>query len=547
MTKYIQAIAGLLVLASTMHAAPPDARDLAKRIDQRLGERHSQAGVTPSPLIDDAAFLRRASLDLVGRIPTTHEVHSFLRDNNPDKRARLIEKLLNGPAFVKHFTNVYRALMLPEVMSNFDIRYLQPMFDDWLRQKLRANTPYDKMAYELIAAPISTNRRNQAPDMGQGASPLPFFQAKEAKAENVAAAVSRIFLGVQIECAQCHNHPFSKWSREQFWGMAAFFGGIERTQENIYSPIREVLDRRELAIPNTEKVVQAAFLDDKEPEWKFNTSSRITFAQWLIAPENPWFARAAANRVWAHLMGTGIIDPVDDLHDDNKPSHPELLDDLAKSFIEAKYDMHFLIKAITMSEAYQRSSIVTDPRQQDPRLFARMQVRGLTGEQLFESLSAATGTNVTEANPYNYSPQSNQAVFSDKFSIPGKKTEPQTTVLQSLTLMNGNFVATATSIEQSTALGAIVDMPLMSMTEKIEALYIATLSRKPTPEELQTMLSHVERGSGKVKQPVGKAFLELFEKVYVDPKRDPEKMRMAARLGDVMWVLLNSAEFRLNH
>jgi hypothetical protein len=539
MTKPCIVLSGLLLLASSVRAGGGDPKELARRIDQRLMDRLNQAGVTPAPTIDDAAFLRRASLDLIGRIPTSHEVHAFLRDTTPDKRAKLIDKLLASSASVKHFTNVYRALMLPEVMSNFEIRYLQPMFDEWLRTKLAANTPYDKMAYELIAAPISASRQGQPVQMNGAGTPLPFYQAKDAKPENVAASVSRIFLGVQIECAQCHNHPFSKWSREQFWGMAAFFGGIERIQPNIYSPVREVLDRREMAIPNTDKVVLAVFLDDKEPEWKFNTSPRVTFAQWLTSPENPWFARAGANRIWAHLLGTGIIDPVDDLHDDNKPSHPELLDELAKAFIDSGFDTHFLLKAIAMTEAYQRSSAVTEPRQQDPRLFARMQVKGLTGEQLIESLSVATGVKAMDGNPYAFNPGGGGAVFSDKFSLPGKKTEPQTTVLQSLTLMNGGFVASATNVSQSTALGAIAEMPLMSNTEKIEALYIATLSRKPTAEELKIMLRHVERGSGKASEGV----LEIFNRVYIEPEKAPK----ITRLGDVMWVLLNSAEFRLNH
>jgi Protein of unknown function (DUF1549)/Protein of unknown function (DUF1553) len=516
----------LLAALSTAGAAAPDPYALAERLDSLLEAKQSANGVKPAPLIDDTGFLRRVSLDLVGRIPTSYEVYTFIADSAPDKRRRVVDKLLRSPGYVTHHVNLWRALLLPETMTNAEMRFLQPGFDAWLRQKVRDNTPYDRLAYELIAAPIAAANNPQQQALAPNdprPNPLAFFAAKEGKPENIAAASSRVFLGVQIECAQCHNHPFAKWSREQFWGMAAFFGGIEQRGDNgAFTPVREIVDRRELAIPNTDRVVQATFLDEREPEWKFKTSARVTLAEWMIRPDNPWFARNAGNRAWAQFLGRGIVEPVDDFNDKNPPSHPELLNELAEAFVAARFDVQFLVRAITATRAYQRSSELTDPGQADGRLFARMAIKGMSGEQLFDSLVVATGYRAAgsrdPSDPNGGSPE--RSLFLDRFALQGKKTDPQTSILQALSLMNGRFVADASTPQRSETLAAIAGVPLLSSPERIEALYVATLNRKPTPEELRRMGQYVEAGGdGKLKQ----------------------------RLSDVMWVLLNSAEFRLNH
>ena len=200
-------------------------------------------------------------LDLNGRIPVAREFYDLSAAKSPAKRRELVNRLLESQGYVNHFTNIYRHLFMPEASTNFEVAYFQLGFDNWIRGKLNENTSYDKLARELITAEMG-NRRNVYYDpFGGNANPLAFFQAKEAKPENIAAATAKVFLGIQIECAQCHNHPFARWTRDQFWGTAAFFAGIERTQNNFYSPMREISDRREIAIPNSipEKVVQATF------------------------------------------------------------------------------------------------------------------------------------------------------------------------------------------------------------------------------------------------------------------------------------------------
>ncbi len=521
-------LAGFSALAlSAIAGAAPDPYALAQRLDGFLDQHHKNNAVKPANTIDDATFLRRASLDIIGRIPTVDEARSFIADASADKRRRLVSKLLMSPGYADNSANIWRALLLPETATNADMRFLQPGFETWLKTVFRENRAYDKWVYQLIVAPLGNNQERLESPNDTRENPLAFYTAKDGKPENLAAAVAKTFLGVQIECAQCHDHPFAKWSREHFWGMAAFFGGIERKGDGAFNPMmREIVDRRELTIPGTERVVQATFLDEKEPEWKFKTSARVTLAQWMTAPGNKWFARAIVNRVWAHFLGYGIVDPVDDFNDKNEPSHPELLDALAAAFVESGYDLHFLISAITATRAYQRDSAVTDPSQLDLRAFARMPVKGLTGEQLFDSLVTATGYREPqpkqkqdiEVVPQPVSPV--RAVFLDKFALPGRKVDPQTSILQALSLMNGRFVADATSVKSSVTLRDVAAKANLTVPERVDELYLATLGRKPSPEEAQRVLLHVEAaGNDNLKQ----------------------------GLSDVMWALLNSAEFRLNH
>jgi len=280
---------------------------------------------------------------------------------------------------------------------------------------------------------------------------------------------------------------------------------------------------REIRIPGTDKTVSARFLDETAPEWKDGTDSRATLADWFVAAENPYFARTGANRLWAHFFGVGIVDPIDDFNDENKPSHPALLDELAKEFIAAKYDIKFLIRAITATEAYQRTSSMTEVSQSNPRLFAKMSVKGMTGEQLFDSLALAVG--YTDQFPRNYPAfvfggNNPRSEFLSKFSSTTKPTEMQTSILQALMLMNGKFLADATSVDKSTLLAGVIETSFWDTSRKIETLYLCTLGRKPRPDELQKLVKHVETG-------------------------DAAKQKQ--RLGDVYWTLLNSVEFRVNH
>ena len=242
-----------------------------------------------------------------------------------------------------------------------------------------------------------------------------FFTTKQIKPENLAAATSRMFMGIRIECAQCHNHPYDSWKQEQFWGYAAFFAGIERTNRNddAIGTVKEVFDRRELSIPDHDSVVQATYLDGTQPKWKSQVSSRRILAEWMTAKQNPYFARSVVNRLWGHFFGVGIVDPIDDFGGMNKPSHPELLDELAADFAAHDFDLKYLIRGITASQTYQRTSRKTHATQSEPQQFARMAVQGLTGEQLFDSVAVAVGhlESFQQQQPFQFNQNGPRAEF----------------------------------------------------------------------------------------------------------------------------------------
>ncbi|HZT80895.1 MAG TPA: DUF1549 and DUF1553 domain-containing protein [Gemmataceae bacterium] len=508
--------------------APLDARAMAARIGQRLAERWQARGVRPAPVAGDAEFLRRAYLDLTGKTPPAAEVRRFLADPSPDKRGRLIEKLLASPGYVTHLSNVYRALLLSEADADQRLAFLKGGFEAWLHQQFAANAPYDRMVRDLLTVPVAGGGSRRAffiETMGGGEAPSPigFFLAKQGKPENLAAASARLFLGARIECAQCHDHPFQKWTREQFWGQAAFFAGIQQQDpNNPFGGVRELSDRRELGIPGTDKVVQASFLDGTEPQWRYKVGARVTLADWITSPENPYFAKAAVNRVWAYLLGTGLVEPVDDLNPTNLPSHPELLDELARQFAANKFDLKWLLRSITLSKAYQLTS-AGGTAGEDRRLFARMPVRRLTGEQLFDSFAQATGyRDPTPASQRAFAFGSARGQFIAKFTASGDKpTDFHMSIPQALAMMNNPLVQRAIDPDGTGTVAALADLPGMTTAGKVEALFLAVLSRRPTPQELDRFVKHVDSGG---------------------PKKDPKRA-----LADVMWALLNSTEFILNH
>jgi hypothetical protein len=476
-----------------------EAKALAARIDYHIAAALNARDVPPASRSGDGEFIRRAYLDLAGRIPDLTSARNFLDDRRPDKRLLWVEQLIADDRYAYHFANVWRATLLSR-SADENRPNVTPGFESWLRERLRSNASYDQMVREIVTAPATPGNPG----------PLAFYLANEQKPENVAASVARLFLGVNLDCAQCHPHPFARWKREQFWELTAFFTpntglGLARVQ-----------------IPNSDKVVEARFLDGKEPRGGSGSVPPAVLADWMTADDNPYFARAAVNRVWAYFFGIGLIEPVDEPGDQNPPSHPELLDELAQEFRAHHFDLQYLIRGIVASEAYQRSS--ADDRPADPRLFARLAVRGLSPEQLLDSLAVATGYPTQEAAPrvnaLGAPNPSARAEFLVRFTAQGSRTETQTSILQALHMMNGALVGRA--VDHSVAADAIqhlsaVDYPA-NKAKAVDTLYVLVLSRRPRPEEVERVIRYVDRAGDRPKA-----------------------------LGDVLWALLNSAEFMLNH
>jgi hypothetical protein len=515
---------------------PPSAAALAEKIDEHVAKRLADLKVKPAPPAADAEFVRRVYLDLVGRTPSVAEVRAFLADKQSDRRQRLIDRLLASPRFASHFASVYRAILIPEAGNNFLVRFQQGSFEDWLKQQFSREVGYDKMTRALLTAPVSDQLGLSAVGFNEGPSTLAFYSAKEFKAESLAAGAARVFLGVRVECAQCHNHPFANWKREQFWALAAFFSGIQsRRQGDVLIPGTEKPQQKEITIPGTETVIQARFLDGTKPNWQSGVATRAVLADWMTSSANPYFARAAANRTWAYFFGTGLIEPVDEMiGTSSTASHAELLDLLAREFTERQFDLKFLMRAITLTEAYERTSAGTDKAHEDATLFARMPLRGLTPEQLFDSLVTATSYREAQEGRENLleailgKPSARAQILSKFANQTERAVMAQTSILQALTLMNGKVITDATSLERSETLAAILDAPFLNTAQRIETLYLAALSRPPSAKELDRATRFVEQA-------------------VRDAQADKNGRAYGNAVADVFWALLNSSEFSLNH
>jgi hypothetical protein len=528
--------------ATDSHAQPP-ARDdpvslLAAAIDRQIAARWTEENVPPTTPADDAEFLRRTFLNIAGRIPTASEAEQFLDDAGTAKRRLLVDRLLASAAYPTHLADLLRSVIVPEANTDPILQQQSEVFERWLRMRVAQNAGYDQIVRALITA------GPRSADSGF------YFLAKGNKPENLAAGVSRVFLGVRIECAQCHNHPFAKWRREQFWQLAAFFAG---TPTDSAEPPTEDTELVELLIPDTAKKVSARYLDGGAPAWPAtgNHDPRKALADWITSPRNPYFAHAAANRVWAHFMGTGLVDPVDDFDESNPPSHPELLDLLADEFVRQKYDVGFLIRAICASHTYQLSSAQTDPRQANRRLFARAAVKGLTPAELAATLSQAIGESdepapmmAGPAFPGRDSSQLRTLVMELFKNENADPVDSETTILQALALMNSPVIDQSTAPGRGSTLAALLDAPFLDTRGRIEMLYLCTLSRRPTSEESQRLIQYVERGGAHAasKPKLGNVFQQMITTDKSKTRSDHE-----IALGDIFWALLNSSEFLTNH
>jgi hypothetical protein len=467
-----------------------DAQALATRIDELVSQRLVKERIPAAPPAGDAEFFRRLSLDLNGRIPSIAQLMDFLDDNRKDRHRLWIDELIDGPdnapLYVQHFTTFWRRQVLAQATAQADTVVIP--LEGWLRKQVKANTSYDRLARGLLT----------------DAEAVGFFLANENKPEELASRISRLLLGVKLECAQCHDdRGGGKWKRTQFWEFAAFFTKEAR-----------------IRVGETKNWVETRFPDGDKPDRRPSVAPRQALAAWIARAENPWFARTAVNRLWHYFFGVGLIDPVDGLGmEDNPPSHPELLDALVEQFIAHDFDLKYVVRAIVLSRTYQQSSRQTHPRQADPRLFARAAIRAMTPEQLYDSLILATGY---RPKPTNEAAGDGALTLRAEFLAPfnDPNTQPadfQASIQQALMMMNGKLVKEITSSARSTTVAAVIENKRpMPVARRIEELFLVTLSRKPTAVESKRLLEFVAGGESK------------------------------QRLRDVFWSVLNSTEFILN-
>jgi hypothetical protein len=503
-----------------------DLRRLVGWIDRELEKGWRESGVEPAGPADDATFLRRVRLDLTGTIPTASEAREFLADPDPDKRRKLVDRLLAGPAFTEYFTEILSATLLPDGDAGINGSFARPVFAAWLRKQIAEGAGYDAIVREILTLDPGSGRGGviNPYDASAPVTPVQWYLARETKPENLAAATTRTFLGIRLECAQCHDHPFESWKREEFWEQAAFFAGYQATQNGGGALPAENLTKRELTIPETKIAVRPRLLGEAaEAKLAEGQSPRRVLAAWVTGRDNPYFARATANRMWAHFLGTGLIEPVDDLSPSNPASHPAVLDELALQFAGRGFDLKYLARVLTSTRAYQLSSSWTGSSAPDPQLFARMRTKGLTGSQVVRAYRQASGlpADPVQDRRFSFSNSSTPglAALRDKFRRSGTPpAEAEESILQALALMNGGLTATATDPARGATLSAVIGSPFLDDPGRIEALFLTTLGRPASDRERKTLLA------------------------AIGGSEDPPKT-----YADLFWSLLNSPEFLVNH
>jgi hypothetical protein len=494
------------------------AGQLASHIDRAIADRLTKEKVDPSPRCSDEEFLRRACLDITGKIPSADRAATFLDSKDAGKRAKLIDDLLASKDYGRQFADIWQALLLPRTSDNRRLMQWFGHLTTWLEEQFNEGSGWDKMVRDVLTATGEVNKKG----------PVIYWLANDT-ADKMTDNVTRMFLGVQLQCAQCHNHPFTDWKQDEYWHMAAFFmkvapsgrpqavarnGGTLTVSENQ----RGFGRRRQL--PESAKRLPPKFLQGDKVAIRPNQPARPVLADWMTTPQNPYFAKAMVNRMWAHFFGRGIVNPVDDMHDANLPSHPALLADLAQQFGANGFDLKYLVRAITLSDTYQRTS---KPKGNNadagPELFARNAIRPLTPGQLYDSLTLLVGDPTGRPGGRRPAPAAarfrpnGREAFVNFFSAEdgADPTEYQAGIPQVLRLMN------APQLNNARTLGPIL-RDGKSQGEAIEKLYLTVLARRPSSEELDRI------------------------NAYLSKHKDDRRTGLAG----VLWALMNSSEFALN-
>jgi hypothetical protein len=484
-------------------------------IDRLVFARLRQLNVMPSELADDATFLRRAYLDVIGTLPTAAEARRFLADARPDKRARLVDELLRRPEFADYWALKWADLLRAERSALGPKR--ARAYHKWIRDSLVANVPWDRFARELVTAEGPLDE----------VAPAGFYKVAKKPGE-AASTLAQVFLGVRLQCAECHHHPFDRWTQDDYHGMAAYFTGVSVRRE----PGGEALVAGGVASarhPRRGAVVFAHALGETPPATLPPGDRRDELARWLTAPDNPYFARNLANRVWAHFLGRGLVEPVDDVRATNPPSNPELLDALARHLVASKYDLRELIRVLTASRVYQLSSKPNATNERDAQNYSRALLRRPPAEVLLDMVSQATGV----PERFRGAPPGTRAIqlwdnkvphyFLKAFGRPERASacdcerNAEPAVAQVLHLLNAPEVQARLGHAGGTVAKLVkrhpADGPL------VEELYLTFYSRLPDAREKKVALEHLAEN----------------------------KARRREAVEDLAWALLNALEFAFNH
>jgi hypothetical protein len=515
-------------LGAPMGPLPPE----KNFVDTAVFANLKELGIPPSPVCDDATFLRRVTLDIAGRLPTEAEAKAFLSNTSPNKRDQWIDELLRSPDYADFFAGKWTAVLknrrddASDMVSNF-------AFHAWVRDSLLTNKPYDQFVRELLAATGTVI----------GNPPVAWYKRVKEPKDQI-EDIAQLFLGVRVQCAQCHHHPFERWSQDDYYALAAFFSQVGRKPSDTRGEDLIFHKRGVAAATNikTRLAVKPAALGDQVRPIAPDEDPRLRLADWMKSPNNPFFAKVLVNRYWKHFFQRGLIEPEDDIRDSNPPTNPELLAALEKNFIKSGFDLKDLVRTITRSNAYQLSAIPNKHNLGDRQNYSRYYPRRMSAEVMLDSMDQLAGTQTdfpnlpagTRAvalpdNSYNQS-----SAFLRVFGRPDGQSACEcervqsSSLGQSLHLINGGDIRTKLAHPKGRAQQLANDP--RPAEAKIKELYLAAFAREPRPNEL-------------------KVALEYLTETRVNAAGQKLDAQRAARenFQDLIWALMTTKEFLFNH
>ena len=602
--------AALLVAAGTNTNAQKTGI-LPSDIDKMLTAEWKKEQITPAPVADDARFFRRLSLDITGVIPTPEAVTKFLADKSPTKRAEAIEELLASPLYAKHWANYWDDVLMGNQVKNPVVDRVE--FRTWLTKQMADNTPYNKFVYNLISA---TGQNSRGGTYAQAAGVMPREEMPMAASDNgtvmtadgatingatnwylkyvqtpadLSGAASKVFLGVQIQCAQCHDHKTEKWKQDDFRRFTACFVQtrpvpVEKDADkkmvrkvelrDFARPVRRLPKKAQQGASEYLTAIPAAI---DGTSFEDSSNRRASLAEWMTSDKNPYFADAIVNRIWAHFLGRGFVDPIDDFRPSNTVTMPQLMKSLSANFKASGYDLKHLIRTICNSRVYQESAGGAKNVGAN-HLWAQYRLKPMNPDQLLDSLVAATnmGGVIERAGGGNIETVKfaikRQFTFLFDVDEEFEQKDFEGTIPQALLLMNGQLVSNAATPLPKTAMSDIMAMP-GDDAQKIEAMYLRTLSRKPTATELKKWQEFLNapreivqtkgpdapmmkaRGQGKLNKAGGGAdpLTRMAGRRQGRPglagtfAQNSAATPKQQAFEDIFWALLNSSEFMFNH
>ena len=523
---------GVPAVAVPKAALTGSAREIVDYTNTQMRQGWTDNEVKPSAVAGDAEWVRRVHLDLVGAIPPLETVEAFLKDRDPAKRTKLIDDLLDNPGYVRNWTTIWSNLLIgrqtPRRVSRTGMR-------KFLREAFAKNRPWDKIVFDLVSAEGHFERNGAV-------NYLLAQMTMRDEGVQATAKTTRLFMGIQVQCTQCHNHPFNDWKQNQFWEFNNFFRQARRVDHRRYDPKsgRMVDDYSELVFTDfNEKVFfeqRAGTLQMVEPRFfetrvdaKPSTDLRKELAKLMVAGDNSLISRAMVNRMWGHFFGYGFTKPLDDMGPHNPSTHPELLDRLSREFVKAGYDIKQLARWICNSEPYHLTSqvgagnVVDNPGAGEAPLFSHMYLKGMEAEQLYDSLIVATGAHKAGGSGWEESEQQRrtwlrQFVIAFGTDENDEATTFNGTIPQALMMMNGELVEKATSAERGSFLNKILSGAGTDVS-RVRRLFLSTLTREPSRRELAAA-----------------------QQLLMENRNSP-----ITAYQDLYWALLNSNEFISNH